>query len=364
MDASPSPAPMPEDLSLFSPLQAGALRFENRIIMAPLTRCRAVDRRIPNELMVTYYRQRAHAGMILSEATAIEPMGVGYANTPGIWTDDQVEGWRKVTAAVHEEGGCILLQLWHVGRVSDPCFLDGRQPVAPSAIALDAQITRVQPPRPYVVPRALELDEIKATVEAYAAATRRARVAGFDGVEIHGANGYLIDQFLQASSNHRIDAYGGSIENRCRFLLEVTDACISAWDAGHVGMHLAPRGGEDPEEDPDGSRLFTHAAQQLGKRGIAFICGREPVAENWLGPRLKQAFGGVYIANQELDKATAEKLVCEGTVDAAAFGRLFIANPDLPRRFATGAPLNTPDPDTFYGDGPEGYTDYPALEEG
>lgn len=354
---------MPDSSLLFSSLKAGEIELSSRIVLAPLTRCRAVDRRIPNDLMVDYYRQRASAGLMLSEATAIDPMGVGYPNTPGIWNDAQVEGWKKVTTAVHEAGGRILLQLWHVGRVSDPHYLDGELPVAPSAIALDGHVSHIRPKRPYVTPRALERGEIPGVVEAYRRGAELAKAAGFDGVEIHGANGYLVDQFLQASSNHRTDSYGGSIENRCRFLAEVTDAVIGVWGPGRVGMHLAPRGGEDPDNDPTGEQLFTHVAELLGQRKIAFICGREPMGEGWLGPRLKEAFGGVYIANQAFTRDTAATVVASGKVDAVAFGRLFIANPDLPRRFAEGASLNDPVPETFYGDGAEGYTDYPSLDD-
>ena len=347
---------------LFSPLQAGELHLRNRLVMAPLTRCRAVDQRIPNALMVEYYRQRASAGMILSEATAVDPMGVGYPNTPGIWNDEQVRGWQQVTDAVHEEGGLILLQLWHVGRISDPYYLDGKTPVAPSPIAPEGFVSLVRPKRPFVVPRALETEEIPGVVAAYENGARLAREAGFDGVEIHGANGYLIDQFLQASTNKRTDHYGGSVENRARFLMEITDALVEVWGAGRVGVHLAPRGGEDPENDPTGERLFTHVAAELGRREIAFLCGREPHGNKWLAPRLKAAFGGIYIANQAFSKETAATVIESGHADAVAFGRLFIANPDLPRRFAEEAPLNEPVPETFYGDGPEGYTDYPALD--
>jgi 2,4-dienoyl-CoA reductase-like NADH-dependent reductase (Old Yellow Enzyme family) len=313
--------------------------------------------------MVEYYRQRASAGLILSEATAVDPMGVGYPNTPGIWNVAQMEAWKGVTTAVHEAGGRILLQLWHVGRISDPHYLNGELPVAPSAIAADGHVSLLRPKRPFVTPRALELPEIPEVVEAYRKGAERAKEAGFDGVEIHGANGYLIDQFLQASSNHRTDSYGGSIENRARFLLEVTDAVISVWGPGRTGMHLAPRGGEDPENDPTGEKLFTHVATELGRRKIAFICGREQQGEGWLGPRLKAAFGGVYIANQAFTRDTAATLVESGKADAVAFGRLFIANPDLPRRFAESAPLNEPVADTFYADGAEGYVDYPSLDE-
>lgn len=352
---------MPESPSLlFEPLQAGQLNLPNRIVMAPLTRCRAVERRVPNALMAEYYRQRSSAGLILSEATAIDPLGVGYANTPGIWNAEQVEGWKTVTRTVHEAGGQILLQLWHVGRISDPYFLGGKRPVAPSAIAQPGEITRLDPPHPYVTPRALEIEEIPEIVAAYQRAAEGAREAGFDGVEIHGANGYLPDQFLQASSNQRTDAYGGSIPNRARFLLEITDAVLEVWGPGRTAVHLAPRGGEDPE-DPTGEGIFGHVARELGHRRIAFICAREPQGETWLGPVLKAAFGGVYIANQAFTRDSAEALLASGQADAVAFGRLFIANPDLPRRFREHAALNEPDPETFYGDGPEGYTDYPAL---
>jgi 2,4-dienoyl-CoA reductase-like NADH-dependent reductase (Old Yellow Enzyme family) len=322
-----------------------------------------VDRRIPNALMETYYRQRAGAGMILSEATAVDPMGVGYPATPGIWNADQVAGWQHITRGVHDEGGRILLQLWHVGRISDPHYLGGETPVAPSAIAPEGHVSLLRPLRPFVVPRALETGEIPGVVEAYRHGAQLALEAGFDGVEIHGANGYLIDQFLQASSNHREDDYGGSIENRARFLLEVTDAVIGVWGADRVGMHLAPRGGEDPEVDPTGEKVFTHVARELGRRGIAFICAREPMSDGWLGPRLKKAFGGVYIANQNFTAETAQAVIESGDADAVAFGKLYIANPDLAQRFAAGAPLTEPDASTFYGEGAPGYTDYPAMAD-
>jgi 2,4-dienoyl-CoA reductase-like NADH-dependent reductase (Old Yellow Enzyme family) len=329
--------------------------------MAPLTRCRAVDDRIPNDLMATYYEQRASAGMILSEATAIGPMAVGYANTPGIWKDAHVDGWKRITERVHAAGGRILLQLWHVGRISDPHFLDGALPVAPSAIAQDGCITRLAPDKPYVTPRALETEEIPRIVADYRAAAERALTAGFDGVEIHGANGYLLDQFLHTHANRRTDAYGGSIPNRARLLLEVTDAVCEVWGPDRVGVHLAPRGDEDAAAHGDGFPLFLHVAEELGKRSIAFLCAREPHHDKWFAPALKEAFGGVYIANQEFTRETAEAVLAAGEVDAVAFGRSFIANPDLPERLRRQAPLNDPDPSTFYGSSPAGYTDYPAL---
>lgn len=348
-------------MKLLAPLVMGDLEIPNRIIMAPLTRCRAIDDRVPNVLMAEYYQQRASAGFILSEATAVDPMGVGYPNTPGIWNDEQIAGWKLVTEAVHSAGGKILMQLWHVGRISDPVYLDGKTPVAPSAIAQPGHVSLVKPQRPYPVPRALEKDEIPGIVEAYRQGAMNAKEAGFDGVELHGANGYLIDQFLQASSNLRTDEYGGSLENRARFLLQVTDAVVAVWGAGKVGVHLAPRGGEDPANDPTGEMIFGLVARELGKRNLAFICAREPQSEDWLGPKLKKEFGGVYIANQAFTRGSAESVVATGEIDAVAFGRSYIANANLVHRFAENLALNEPDPGTFYGDGPEGYTDYPLA---
>jgi 2,4-dienoyl-CoA reductase-like NADH-dependent reductase (Old Yellow Enzyme family) len=330
--------------------------------MAPLTRRRAGATRTPNALMAEYYRQRATAGLIISEATSIEPMGVGYAETPGVWSEDQVRGWSRVTGAVHEEGGRILLQLWHVGRISDPMFLDGRQPVAPSAIAAKGNVSLVRPEKPFVTPRALELNELPAIVEAYRRGAENALRAGFDGVEIHGANGYLLDQFLQDKTNHRTDEYGGAVENRARLLLEATDAAIGVWGADRVGVHLAPRGEAHDMGDSNPAQTFGYVARELGRRRIAFLCARESLGANRLGPELKRAFGGVYIANEGFTRESAEQVVSAGEADAVAFGKLFIANPDLPERFAAGAPLNTPDPSTFYAPGEKGYTDYPALE--
>ena len=349
--------------TLFDPIKVGGLELPNRIIMAPLTRSRAVGAgRVPNALMAEYYVQRASAGLILSEATSVSPMGVGYADTPGIWSDEQVAGWKQVTDAVHDAGGRIFLQLWHVGRISDPLFLDGELPVAPSAIQPQGHVSLVRPVKPYVTPRALALEEIPGIVAAYRKGAENAQKAGFDGVEIHGANGYLLDQFLQDSTNQRTDAYGGSIENRARLMLEVTDACIDVWGADRVGMHLAPR--RDAHDMGDSTPLdtFGHVARELGKRGIAFICAREAIGVDRLGPELKRIFGGVYIANEKLTKDSAEQLITSGEADAVAFGQWFIANPDLPERLKRDAPLNAPRPDKFYGATAEGYTDYPVLQ--
>lgn len=347
--------------TLFDPIQVGDLQLANRIIMAPLTRCRASEGRVPNDLMREYYVQRASAGLILTEATSVTPMGVGYPDTPGIWSDEQVAGWRNITAAVHQAGGKIMLQLWHVGRISDPHYLDGALPVAPSAIAADGHVSLMRPKKAFVTPRALETDEIAGIVEAYRKGAENAKKAGFDGVEIHGANGYLLDQFLQDSTNKRTDNYGGSIENRARLMLEVTDAVVAEWGAGRVGMHLAPRADAHSMGDSQRADTFGYVAQQLGKRGIAFICAREAEGDDSLGPQLKRQFGGVYIANEKFDKTSATKVLADGRADAVAFGVPFIANPDLVARLRLDAPLNAPKPELFYSSGAEGYTDYPHL---
>jgi 2,4-dienoyl-CoA reductase-like NADH-dependent reductase (Old Yellow Enzyme family) len=347
---------------LFQSLKLGALTLPNRIIMAPLTRSRAANPgRVPNDLMVEYYTQRASAGLILTEATSVTPMGVGYANTPGIWSTEQVEGWKKITKAVHDKKGHIFLQLWHVGRISDPMFLNGEQPVAPSAIKPAGHVSLVRPEKEFVTPRSLETHEIKDIVEAYRKGAENAKLAGFDGVEIHGANGYLLDQFLQDGTNKRSDQYGGSIENRARLMLEVTDAVISVWGADRVGMHLAPRGDAHDIKDSNPAETFGYVAKELGKRKIAFIFAREHQAPDSLGPALKKAFGGVYIANEKFTKESAEKIITSGDADAVSFGVPFISNPDLPRRFLEKAPLNETNFQTLYSEGATGYTDYPAL---
>jgi 2,4-dienoyl-CoA reductase-like NADH-dependent reductase (Old Yellow Enzyme family) len=347
--------------SLFDPLRVGDLTLRNRIIMAPLTRQRASEGRVPNDLMLEYYTQRADAGLILTEATSVTPQGVGYADTPGLWSTEQVKGWRKITAAVHDKGGLIAAQLWHVGRISDPIFLNGELPVAPSAIAAGGHVSHVRPKRAYVIPRALEIAELAGVLEAYRHGAKMAQEAGFDGVEVHAANGYLLDQFLQDSTNHRTDQYGGSLENRARLLLEVVDACVEIWGAGRVGVHLSPRADAHTMGDSDLAGTFTYVATELGKRGIAFICAREHEGEDSLGPKLKAAFGGVYIANEGFTRESAEAAIDAGRADAVAFGVQYIANPDLVRRFELNAPLNTPDSSTFYAQGAVGYTDYPAL---
>jgi 2,4-dienoyl-CoA reductase-like NADH-dependent reductase (Old Yellow Enzyme family) len=349
--------------NLLDPIQVGDLHLPNRVFMAPLTRLRGTADHIPTPMMIEYYTQRAKAGLIISEGTPVDPMGVGYANVPGIWSQAQVEAWKPITAAVHNAGGHIFAQIWHVGRISDPEFLNGQLPVAPSAIAAAGTVSLLRPQRAFITPRALETSEIKGVVEAFRRGAQNAQAAGFDGVELHGANGYLLDQFLQDGSNQRTDEYGGPIENRARLMLEATDAAISVFGAGRVGMHLAPRGDSHGISDSDRGATFSYVACELGKRKIAFIAAREHVGPDSIGPHLKQLFGGTFVANEAIDQKTGQQLLDEGKADAVAFGKLFIANPDLPVRFARHAPLNRPEPNTFYAPGPHGYIDYPSLQE-
>ncbi|WP_221029129.1 alkene reductase [Actomonas aquatica] len=350
--------PVPQT-ALAAPLQVGAFNLPNRVVMAPLTRCRAAPGRVPADLAATYYEQRASAGLILTEATSVTPMGVGYPDTPGIWNDAQTEAWKKITAAVHARGGRIVLQLWHVGRISDPHYLEGAQPVAPSAIRPEGHVSGIRPMKPYEVPRALERSEIPEVVQAYRDGAARAKAAGFDGVEIHGANGYLVDQFLADGSNQRTDDYGGSVENRARFLLEVTDAVVDVWGADRVGVHLSPGGAYNGMSDSNPAETYVHAARELGRRGLAFIFLRETLDGPRLAPAMKEAFGGPVILNDSIDPDQGAGLVESGEADAVSWGRLYIANPDLAERLIEGAPLTEPNPDTFYGGGAEGYTDYP-----
>jgi 2,4-dienoyl-CoA reductase-like NADH-dependent reductase (Old Yellow Enzyme family) len=347
---------------LLNPLQVGELLLPNRVIMAPLTRQRAGTTRVPNALMAKYYEQRASAGLILSEATSVTPVGVGYADTPGIWSEEQVQNWSLVTQAVHRAGGRIFLQLWHVGRVSHPMFLGGASPVAPSAVAPKGHVSHVRPETQYLVPRALERSEIPQVIDAFRLGAQHAQKAGFDGVELHAANGYLIDQFLQDSTNRRTDDYGGPVENRARLLIETVETLISVWGAGRVGVHLAPRGDAHDMGDSDRLGTFSYVARELGKRRVAFLCARERLGPDRIGPQLKSAFGGVYIANEGFTRETAEQTLAADEADAVAFGKLFIANPDLPKRFARQASLNQWNAETFYFGGQRGYVDYPELE--
>ncbi|QEE27749.1 alkene reductase [Terriglobus albidus] len=349
--------------TLFDPIRVGDLDLPNRIFMSPLTRLRGTPDHVPTPIQAEYYRQRASAGLIISEGTPVAPLGVGYPQVPGIWSDEQVEAWKPITQAVHEAGGRIFAQIWHVGRISHSKLLNGQLPVAPSAIAVQGTVNVLRPQVSFETPRALTIPEIKEVVEQFRRGAQNAQRAGFDGVELHGANGYLLDQFLQDGANHRDDEYGGSLENRARLMLECADAAISVWGPDRVGMHLAPRPGAHGIQDSNPAATFGHVVTELGKRKIAFICARERVAEDSLGPELKKKFGGIYVANEAFTFEQAGDALNNGWADAVAFGKLFIANPDLPRRFTEGLALNQPNPETFYTHNPEGYVDYPTLPE-
>lgn len=355
----------PQMSTLFDPVQIGELKLSNRIVMAPLTRMRAFTGRSPGALNAHHYALRASAGLVITEATSVTPQGVGYPNTPGIWTEKQIDGWKEVTSAVHDAGGVIVSQLWHVGRVSDPVYHDGQLPVAPSAIAPEGHVTRVRPQRQYTVPRALETEEIPGIVEDFRAGAANARRAGFDGVELHAANGYLFDQFLHDGSNQRTDRYGGSIENRARFLLETVDALLTVWPAGRIGVHLNLMSSSYSMRDSNPRALFTYVAEQLNLRNIAFIFAREALdrGDERIGRDVRRIFKGAYILNEGLTKESAERAIERGEADAAAFGRPFIANPDLVERFRRDAPLNAVNPETIYTDDETGYNDYPLLAE-
>ena len=350
---------------LSTPLKLGALELKNRVIMAPLTRSRATDDRVPTPMMAEYYAQRASAGLIIAEATVISEQANGYKNTPGLFTDAQVAGWKLTTDAVHAKGGLIVSQFWHVGRVSDPELLGGETPVSASNVKQAGQVSLLRPKRDYVAPRPLDVAEIHAITEQYKQAAIRAKAAGFDGVELHAANGYLIDQFLQSKTNQREDEYGGSVENRARFLLEVTDALIKVWGADRVGVHLAPRGDEHDMGDDDPRETFGYAMQELGKRKIAFFFTREYLAEDSISEYMKERSGGVpYIANMRLSRDDAIELLASGKADAVSFGKAYIANPDLYERLIQDAPLNELKLENMIGtDVAEGYIDYPMLEQ-
>lgn len=357
---------------LFAPFTIGDLELPNRIVMAPLTRGRTGPDRVPNDLMVEYYRQRASSGLIISEATIISPQAAGWVNTPGIYNAEQVRGWQRVTDAVHEEEGRIFAQLWHMGRSSHPDFqLNGVLPVAPSAVAIRGDGIRTpNGKKPYPTPRALEAEEIPGIVQDYAKAAQFAREAGFDGVEIHGANGYLIDQFLRNGTNLRTDRYGGSVENRARFLLEVTDAVVAAWKPERVGLRLSPTGAYGDMHDSDPAKIFGYATEQLNRFDLAFLHVTEPLAGTPMAtdlppvaPLLRRIFKGPFILNGGYDAQSGGRAIQHGAADLIAYGVPFIANPDLVTRFRLGAPLNQPDFATFYFGGAKGYTDYPSLAE-
>jgi N-ethylmaleimide reductase len=360
---------MNTSINLLSPYKLGELELPNRIVMAPLTRQRAGKGNVPHQLNAEYYVQRATAGLIIAEATQVSPQGQGYPNTPGIHSAEQVAGWRLVTDAVHQHGGRIYLQLWHVGRISHPDFQpDGALPLAPSAIAPKGQAMTLEGMKPYVTPRALETWEIPEIVEQYRKGAENALAAGFDGVEVHAANGYLIDQFLRDGTNQRTDKYGGSIENRARLLVEVTEVVTNVWGANRVGVRLSPSGTMNDIRDSNPLETFGYAAQALNKFGLAYLHIFEAIEADirhggTVVPtsHLKERFQGTLIVNGAYDKNKGDAVLASGAADLVAFGTLYIANPDLPQRFALNAPLNQPDPTTFYGGGEKGYTDYPAI---
>jgi N-ethylmaleimide reductase len=356
-------------MPLFRPFDLGPKPLANRIVMAPMTRNRAVDGRA-TPLIAEYYEQRASAGLIVSEASQVSEEAVGYPGTPGIHDAEQVAAWRPVTERVHEAGGRIKLQLWHAGRASHPTLQPaGALPVGPSAIAPAGKAFTAAGMIPFVAPRALETLEIRRVVDDFAAATRNAREAGFDGVEIHAASGYLIDQFLRDGSNQRTDRYGGSIANRTRFLLEVTEAVVASWSADAVGVRLSPWLDFNDMRDSDPPALFLHAVKELGGYDLAYLHLVEPAdagdrdADRHLAPIVRRRFQGPLVLNEGYDRDRAEAAIVKGDADLIAFGAAFLANPDLPERLRRRAPLNTPDRKTYYGGDARGFTDYPTLAE-
>ena len=354
---------------LFSSHVLGSLTLPNRIVMAPMTRNRAVDGNVPHSAAPLYYSQRASAGLIVGEGSQVSPKGVGYVRTPGLHSGEQVETWRTVTDAVHGAGGRIFAQLWHTGRISHPDFLDGELPVAPSALTPEGEVTTPLGRKKLVTPRELPADELPALVEAFRWAAENAKLAGFDGVEIHGANSYLLDQFLRDGSNHRSDEYGGSARNRARFPLDVTDAVIEVWGASRVGYRVSPNGASYSMSDSDPVATFSYMAEALSERGIAYLHVLEPIAGRGalpaqvtkVTPILRRQFRGSLIVNGGYDAQSAEAVLKSGDADFVSFGVPYLANPDLVERFRRRAPLNEPDFSTFFQGEEKGYIDYPAL---
>ncbi len=358
------------DHALLSPYDLAGLSLSNRVVMAPMTRARAGKSRVPNALMAEYYAQRSSAGLIITEATTISPQANGWVDSPGIYTDEQQAGWVPVVEAIHNAGSKVFLQLWHMGRASHSSFHDGAPAVAPSAIKINGDYIHTPLGKlPYETPRALELSEIPGVVEEYRHAAERAKAAGFDGVEIHGANGYIIDQFLQSKTNHRTDEYGGTIENRYRFLKEVTEAVLTVFPANRVGARLSPNGVFNDMGSPDYRETFLYAATQLDNYGLAYLHVMDGLAFGFHEQgtpmtlaEFRQVFHGTLMANCGYTQEDGEKALREGHADLVAYGRPFITNPDLVARFANGWPLSAPaDPTVWSGPGPEGYTDFPAF---
>lgn len=358
--------------TLFTPLKLGAVTAKSRILMAPLTRGRAdVPGFVPNEMMATYYRQRAGAGLIISEATGISVEGLGWPSAPGIWSDEQVSGWQAITDSVHEAGGQIISQLWHMGRIVHPVFLDGEPPVSASATTAPGSAHTPEGKKDYAEARALSVEEIARVVEDYRHAATNAKKAGFDGVQLHSANGYLVDQFLRDGTNLRTDEYGGSPENRTRFLREILEAIISVWGADRVSVRLSPNGDSQGCDDSNPAATFGAAAQVCEDLGLAFVELREPGPEGTFGstdvpkqsPMIRKIYSGPLVLNSDYSAAEAAAAIDAGQCDAVTFGRPFISNPDLPDRIRTGAELapNVNVPQSWYFPGPAGYIDYPTI---
>ena len=351
--------------SLFEPLKMGDLTLPNRILMAPLTRSRAEDEHIPSSLMAEYYAQRASAGLIIAEATMAMAGNSAFWQEPGIYSAAQITGWRKTTDAVHAAGGLIFLQIWHGGRACHPLLNDGKQPVAPSPIAIDDEVRTPAGKQPYVIPLELEDDEIPNIVAGFRQAAVNAQAAGFDGVEVHGANGYLLDEFLRDGSNHRTGAYGGAIENRSRLLLEVLTAVSDVWGSDRVGLRISPLNSFNSMKDSDPIGLSTWLANKLNEYNLAYLhVMRSDFSQQQTGDimtPIRVHYQGLIIGNMGYTAAEAITAIESGQIDAVAFGVSFLANPDLPERFKLGAELNQPNPATFYTQGAVGYTDYPAL---
>ena len=352
---------------LFSPVKLGSIAMSNRMVMAPLTRNRASMEGVPQDINVTYYEQRASAGLIITEATPISPMGHGYPLLPGIYTDAQIAGWKKVTDAVHAKGGKIVIQLWHVGRISHPTLLNGATPVAPSAIKPAGKAFTFDGLVDYVTPRALEANELPGIVADYVQAAKNALKAGFDGVEVHSANGYLLDQFLRDGSNQRTDSYGGSIENRARLLMEVTKAVVDAIGSDKVGLRLSPVNPFNDMKDSNPQAVFNYVTEQLNQFNLAYLHVVEGgihgggVADPFDFSAMRKLCKSPYMANLSYDKARGNAAIASGHADAVAYGVPFISNPDLVERFRKDAPLNEADSSSFYGGTEKGYTDYPTL---
>ena len=358
--------------TLFDPITLGAIEAPNRMLMAPLTRCRATAAHVPTPIMGEYYAQRAGAGLIISEATGISQQGLGTPFAPGIWNDEQTEAWKPVVEQVHKAGGRIICQLWHMGRIVHPDFLGGEKPVSASATTAPGNVRTYQGKREYVESRPLELDEIPGLLDDYANAAENAKKAGFDGVQLHGANGYLIDQFIRSGTNFRTDEYGGSVENRIRLLGEVTQRLVDVWGSDRVSVRLSPNGDSQGADDATPVETFTAAAKLLDSIGIAFLELREPREDGTYGstdippvsPDIRPVFSKPLVLNSDYFYANASEALEQGKADAISFGRTFMTNPDLPERFRSGAELNPIDfTPTWYSQGPEGYVDYPRLDQ-